>query len=812
MELNVHTHYNTQWGENVYIVGSIPELGNWDKSLAICMHYDREGEWQLSIPVFAYKELIEYRFLIIKNGIIEREEEETHRIILPTDKSRVDIYAQWRELRSYSIFKSTAFTQCIFYHKRRKNPQFQINYPTLFRIFLPELKKGDILFLTGNTEVLGNWNPEKGLKPIYTDTYTWEVALPRDLLIDKIEYKFVLYDKESQTYLWEENANHCLQTNETDSSSEYRLIEHTPRFKRKLWKGSGVAIPVFSLRSTNSWGIGEFSDLKLLIDWAVSCNMSVVQILPINDTTITHTWKDSYPYNAISIYALHPLYLNIPKMGKLKDEKLFRQFEKEGNRLNSLAHVDYDKVDKLKWDYFRLLFDQEKENIQKDDRFIRFVCKNQDWLAPYAAYSYFRDLYKENDFTKWPEHSIYNEEQIKKLCNNESKFYLNIIFYYFLQYHLHIQLSEVSLHAKNKGIVLKGDIPIGISHTGVEAWTSSKLFHLDMQAGAPPDSFTEDGQNWGFPTYNWEEMKKEHYLWWIKRFKQMSQYFDAYRIDHILGFFRIWEIPKPFLSGLMGHFSPALPLSVEEIEKAGFHFNIEQYTHIDSSHEVLFLEDPIRKGHYHPRIDAYKTHLYKMLNDTDRFAYDYIYQDYFYRRNNEFWGENGKEKLSILTKCTTMLACGEDLGMIPACVPEVMKELEILSLEIERMPKTPGLELENLSSLPYLSVCSTSTHDMPTIRGWWKEMRGYDCPSSICEGILLRHLHASSIFAIFPLQDWLSIDAHLRHKCPEEERINIPSNPNNYWKYRMHITLEKLCNSKTFTKKIKKLIQERNSD
>lgn len=812
MELTVHIQYNTQWGENVYIVGSIPELGNWDNRFALRMQYSGNGEWKLSVPVFVYKQPVEFRFLIVRDGETEREEYGMHQIILPNRNGKINIRSVWKDKPEYTIFGSSAFTKCIFAHKQQRKPQFSALASHLLNAFVPNLKGDETLILTGNNPALGNWDPEKGIKLTYTTIYTWETLLPPILSHIPLEYKFVIKKKSTKSFIWEKGPNHTLQIESPSASGESFLIEHNPDFARSKWKGAGVSIPVFSLRSNESWGIGEFSDLKLLIDWAASCGMSFVQILPVNDTTTTHTWSDSYPYNAISIYALHPLYLHLPSMEQLKDKRAARRFEKESTRLNSLRQVDYDRVDTLKWEYFRLIYQQEKNNLLQNKDFGRFISDNQEWLMPYAAYSYLRDLYKESNFSKWPENSIYKKEEIDQLCDKSSPAYDEIIFYCYLQYHLHLQLNEITQYANSKGIVLKGDIPIGINRTGVEAWMSPQLFHLNMQAGAPPDDFAEEGQNWGFPTYNWDEMKKDGYTWWIKRFTQMAEYFNAYRIDHILGFFRIWEIPCPYINGLAGRFNPALPLSIEEIEARGFRFNADKYAHLTSSCEVLFLEDTVQKAHYHPRIDAYKTHLYQMLDDNDRYAYDQIYWNYFYKRHNEFWKEKGLEKLSILTKCTNMLACGEDLGMIPACVPDVMNRLQILSLEIERMPKTPGIELEDLSKLPYLSVCSTSTHDMTTIRGWWKETQGYDCPPAICEQILHRHLSSSAILTIFPLQDWLSIDAELRNGQVDEERINVPAISNYYWRYRMHLSLETLCASKEFTRNVKKLVQERNNE
>ena len=810
MELVIRVQYHTQWGEELFVAGSIPELGGWDNDRVVGMHYSGDGEWILSIPVLRHKELIEFRLLVCKGKTVEREEwGDPHRICLSPEMTKMIVHARWKEKPRITVFDSTFFTRCVFARKEHPKIQATSDRPLVVRVFAPCLQKNESLVMAGGHYSMGDWNPADGIKLVYTGDYLWEAAVSAEAVQAKPAYKFAVVSR-NKAVKWEGGVNRILSAGLSAGGTASCLIEHDLALCPPLWRGAGVALPVFSLRSETSWGIGEFFDLKLLIDWAAMCGMSMVQILPVNDTTNTHLKKDSYPYNAISIYALHPLYLHPPLMGILKDGKTQKRFEKERVRLNLLPQLDYELVDRLKWNYFRLLFQQEKENVLSDSGFTRFLAGNREWLMPYAAYSYLRDLYEESDFNIWPRYSVYKNKEIGQLCDITSPAYSEIIFYCYLQYHLHLQFDEVIRYARKKGVALKGDLPIGVNRTGVEAWISPRLFHMGMQAGAPPDVFAEDGQNWGFPTYDWETMKRDGFAWWTQRLSQMALYFNAYRIDHILGFFRIWEIPLPYKSGLAGRFHPAMPLTADDIKAAGFPFDRRKHVRLDASFETLFFEDSFREGHYHPRIDVYKTRLYGTLEEKDRCAYNRIYNDYFYHRHNRFWAASGHEKLSHLIRTTRMLACGEDLGMRPDSVPEVMSELQILSLEIERMPKHPGVELEDLSRLPYLSVCSTSTHDMPTLRGWWKEERGYDCSPAVCEEVLKRHLASPSMLAIFPLQDWLSVDSGLRNPDVEAERINVPSDPNHYWRYRMHLTLEVLNASRSFNKKIRGLLKGRN--
>jgi 4-alpha-glucanotransferase len=561
-------------------------------------------------------------------------------------------------------------------------------------------------------------------------------------------------------------------------------------------------IPVFSLRSEGSFGIGDFGDLKLMIDWAAKTGQRIIQVLPINDTTMTHTWQDSYPYNAISIYALHPQYTDIRQLPELKDEQRRVHFEQLRQELNSLPEIDYELVNKAKLDYLHELFVQERENISNSVGYARFFDENKEWLVPYAQFCVNRDTYGTADFRQWPE----EVEQQPSTADSQQQFW------YFVQYHLDCQMRAAHDYARLQHIILKGDIPIGISRDGVEAWVEPKYFNMNGQAGAPPDEFAADGQNWGFPTYNWDEMLLDGCQWWVRRFRKMQQYFDAYRIDHVLGFFRIWEIPMPEKSGLMGQFAPALGLSRQEIEDYGIY-----------GHDDLFLIDHKRSDRWHPRIAVQSTESYHRLNDWEKQQFDRLYNDYFYRRNNQFWYEEAMKKLPRLTQATRMLACAEDLGMVPDCVGWVMKDLRILTLEIQSMPKDNTVRFGQLYRNPYPSVCTISTHDMPTLRQWWDEnheraqsfynevlshddLAPHPMPGWLARQIVCQHLASPSMLCLLSLQDWLATDESLRHSDPNSERINIPANPRHYWRWRMHLNIEQLLQADNFNEEISTLI------
>lgn len=726
------------------------------------------------------------------------------------------------------VFGSSAFTDVIFSRSRnhsktrkRKSALHAVGGDVVLEVYAADIRPEQRLHLVGECDLLGKWQPARSLDMDDSDFPVWRIRIPSHLLPERFEYKFIVVNGATgRLVAWEEGQNRVF-AYPKPSENEVLEVEARSFCNPVRWRGAGVAVPVFSLRSERSFGVGEFEDLKLLADWAAATGMSAIQVLPVNDTTALGTWRDSYPYRANSIYALHPQFVNLRKVGLLKSKVEQARFDKLGRELNALPEVDYERVNKAKHDYLRKIYAEQGEALFATKPYAAFFKANAAWLVPYAAYSVLRDEYGEPDFNRWKEHAKYDKARIRKFSEENAA---KVGYYYFVQYHLHCQLQEARDYAHSKGVIIKGDIPIGIGRASVDAWTSPELFHMDSSAGAPPDDFSVKGQNWGFPTYDWQRMSQDGYAWWRGRFVKMNDYFDAYRIDHILGFFRIWEIPLDAVSALLGHFNPALPYDAGEIWRYGFPFDKERHTApVSETEDVLFVEDPQREGYYHPRIAAQSTRMYASLPQNEKDAYNRLYDDFFYRRHNDFWRREAVEKLVPLISSTRMLVCGEDLGMIPACVPDVMRELQILSLEIQFMPKAIGVEFGNTHDYPYFSVCTSSTHDMPGIRLWWAadaERRQHyynnvlgcewnapeECEPWICEMIVRQQLEASSILSILPLQDWLSVDGTLRRGDPSQERINDPANPDQYWRYRMHLTLEQLLAADEFNAHMHEMI------
>ena len=885
MTVSFNIEYRTSWGEEVRIAGLLPE--------SIPMHTTDGIYWTADVELEVPKEgmTINYSYQIEQNQIIIRKEWDSfpRRLFLSgNSKKKYQIKDCWKNIPEQLYYYSSAFTEALLAHPDRAEIPPCHRKGLVIKAYAPRINKDYCLAICGNQKALGNWDPDKAIPMSDANFPEWQIELDASKLKFPQEYKFILYHKEEKKAdCWENNPNRYLADPELKTNETLVISDRYAYFDIPVWKGAGIAIPVFSLKSENSFGVGDFGDLKRMIDWAVSTQQKVIQILPINDTTMTHAWTDSYPYNSISIYAFHPMYADIKQMGTLKDKSAAAKFNKKQKELNGLPAMDYEAVNQTKWEYFRLIFKQEGEKVLASGEFGEFFNANKEWLQPYAVFSYLRDAFQTPNFREWPRHSVYNAQDIEKMCRPESVDYPHIALYYYIQFHLHLQLVAATKYAREHGVVLKGDIPIGISRNSVEAWTEPYYFNLNGQAGAPPDDFSVNGQNWGFPTYNWDVMEKDGYRWWMKRFQKMSEYFDAYRIDHILGFFRIWEIPMHAVHGLLGQFIPSIPMSREEIESYGLPFREEYlipYIHesflgqVFGPHtdyvkqtfllpaetpgvyhmkpefttqrevesffagkndenslwirdglytlisDVLFVPDTKEKDKYHPRIGIQRDFIFRSLNEQEQNAFNRLYDQYYYHRHNEFWRQQAMKKLPQLTQSTRMLVCGEDLGMIPDCVSSVMNDLRILSLEIQRMPKNPMHEFGYLNEYPYRSVCTISTHDMSTLRGWWEEdylqtQRYYNtmlghygtaptvATPELCEEVVRNHLKSNSILCILSLQDWLSIDGKWRNPNVQEERINVPSNPRNYWRYRMHLTLEQLMKAEELNDKIRELIK-----
>jgi len=902
MKLTLKINYHTRWGQRLFVSGNIAELGNKDINKAIEMAFFNGEQWELVVDIKSSRpsQLEYFYFVKDEKGRLIKEWGGDRKLLISSlsDKSIV-FYDQWKaESNSQNIFYTSPFKDVFFKKKIKFNTDkvFKGKATHILNIRIPINENGYSVCVIGSTKEFGLWEKSKPiiLNRVSYDKYSIELDLSE--MKFPLEYKYGFYDDKTKRIVEFESGNNR-KILISPKVSDRVVVINDENFVREFnnWKGAGVAIPIFSLRSKTSFGVGEFTDLKLLIDWASKTNNKLIQVLPINDTIAARGWMDSNPYSAISVFALHPIYLNLDKLGKLSSKFVQKIIDELRDELNADATVDYEKVLNAKLRYVKQIYTENKELLKKDKNYKKFVKDNAVWLKPYAAFSFLRDINNTSDFSRWGKYSNFSEKALSEITFEKSVHFSDVEVHYFTQYHLHLQMLEVKNYAHKNGVILKGDIPIGIFRNSVDAWTSPQLFNMEMQAGAPPDDFSVSGQNWGSPTYNWQEMSKDGYLWWVKRLEKLSTYFDAIRLDHILGFFRIWQIPTHAVEGLLGYFNPATPLKLNEFIEKGLRFTsarfskpyIKEHTLInifgdnillvkniflneknvgvynmkeefstqrkvetffaDSSNttkfkkseiesvkkglfnlisDVMFIEVDGESGkEYHPRIRLHNTFSYKELDDTSKGVVDYFYNDYFYNRQEELWKSNALDILPSLKYATNMLVCGEDLGMVPRVVNEVMHDLGILSLEVQRMPKDVSKEFFHPADASYLSVVTTSTHDTSTLRSWWegdynRSQRFYNhtlgdsgvapfyADSWLITEIMNQHFYSPAIFTIVPLQDLLAIDDNLKVVNSESERINDPSNPLQYWQYRMHIYLEDLLKEDEFNNKIRYLIDK----
>ncbi|KVI12197.1 Carbohydrate-binding-like fold [Cynara cardunculus var. scolymus] len=798
--------YYTQWGQSLVVCGSEPVLGSGNVKKGLLLTPFHEGDeliWGGSLAVPAGFQS-EYNYYVVddERNVIRWEVGNKRKLVLPVGIENgkvVELHDLWLN-GSDSLPSKSAFKNVIF----RKSSKLAIEKPLgtiqnklddedsiilQFKICCPNIADGTSvivfssnlsskllykhIYVIGSSEELGRWKVHDGLKLNYV-----EYGSNREITVD------------------------------ISASGPNYLILSDGMMREMPWRGAGVAIPMFSVRSEDDVGVGEFLDLKLVVDWAVDSGFHLLQLLPINDTSVHKMWWDSYPYR-----------------------------DTEGNE--RARRKDYEATMATKLSIAKKIFDLEKDLILNSSNFKNFLTENEEWLNPYAAFCFLRDFFETSDHSQWGTFSQFSKDK----------------------------LSEAAEYAKEKGVVLKGDLPIGVDRNSVDTWVYPNLFRMNTATGAPPDYFDKNGQNWGFPTYNWEEMSKDNYAWWRARLSQMANYFTAYRIDHILGFFRIWELPEHAMTGLVGKFRPSIPLSQEELEKEGVwdfdrlskpyilqeflqekfgpswivvasHFMnefqknryefkddcnterkiaaklkslVEKSLLLESEEKlrrdlfdllqnIVLIRDPEDPRSFYPRFN---------LEDTKN-IFRRLYYDYYFQRQESLWRQNAMKTLPALLNSSDMLACGEDLGLIPSCVHPVMQELGLIGLRIQRMPSEADLDFGIPSQYGYMTVCAPSCHDCSTLRAWWEEdeerrrlffktMVGSDslppkqCVPEIAYFVLRQH-------------DLLALKEEYTTRPAVEETINDPTNPKHYWRFRVHVTMETLLKDAELTTAIKGLV------
>jgi 4-alpha-glucanotransferase len=564
------------------------------------------------------------------------------------------------------------------------------------------------------------------------------------------------------------------------------------KFSHKDRRLSGIAIPLSAIRSEMSPGCGEFADLARVGELAAAWGFDLVQLLPVNDTGFQNS-----PYFALSAFALHPIYIRISALPELsghefpgialRDRASLFQAEASSlvSRFSEEERVPFESLLRAKLELLRKIWESASaESSPSRPALIAeldaWMDKNP-WSRSYAAFVALKTRNDELPWWEWPRLRDPTDSDLEALWHDKL-FAGDLRFWAWLQMRAESQFRSAAKSLADSGIALMGDIPILMNADSADVWSRRASFHLELSAGAPPDMYSGLGQNWGFPIYNWEVLENSGYKFWVERLSEADKYYSCYRIDHVLGFFRIWALSERERTGALGRFIPDMQVSVDELAALGF--SPERIRWLSKPHvplwrliqaagesaaktaafaaldrignEDLFLFKEAIKGEKDiealPLISpAARDFLMAMWRDRALFEYEpgafvfaWTYRSstswatlsdhekgeleaLFVRKraqSEDLWASTGKRLLGALSAAVPMLPCAEDLGSVPDCVPRVLEELGILGLRVLRWTRRWDVEGQPpipIAQYPEASVASPSVHDSSSLRGWWED-------------------------------------------------------------------------------------------
>lgn len=536
---------------------------------------------------------------------------------------------------------------------------------------------------------------------------------------------------------------------------------------------TGVAVPLFSLRSEKACGVGDLFDLVALAKWCAQVGLDLIQILPLNDTG-----RNSSPYSACSAFALNPIYIHLPAVEG--SAAFVAEIAGACELYNAKSQIAYHEIYTFKLSLLRQIFNNRRAQISEDALFTTW-CDDNPWVHGYVAYCVQKGVHDQRPWREWGRYLDPTPDDFDQIWRDHAE---DCAFYAWVQYALEQQFRRVIKALNRLGVRLKGDIPILIDEDSADVWAERRFFDLRHRAGAPPDMFGELGQNWGFPCYNWEALEATDYEWWRRRLSQAAKFYHAYRIDHVLGFFRIWQVPEAEVTGVFGSFEPDVALSISALQKAsgltaeqlrqlaaprvagralrgrmdaGALREIEPYlqpvaddaesvtlapelgesaiTRLDISEAArqallaiyrdrVFLPAEGRKTALTPCWYGLQSGRFAALPEGARRGIGELVEQNQLKRE-ALWEKTGRVRLKVMAEHADMLVCAEDLGVIPRCVPGVLESLAVYGLRVDRWTKhfsKAGEPYFTPAEFPRLSVVTTSTHDTSTLRGWWEEL------------------------------------------------------------------------------------------
>ena len=386
MRIGFNLEYQTTFGEELML-----NILNEGKTEHYKMGTLDGLHWMCELTkAYKTKKHIDYFYTVMRGEEQVRTEwlTEPHRLELAAAKgTHYTVYDHWLDIPEDSFLYSSAFTECVAAREKKSSKETHFDKTVRLKVRAPQLRNFERLAILGDCQALGSWEAIRALDMTEHQSNEWVISLDADNLPKIFEFKFVgLDDAIDVTPLWETGANRTIELPILQPGDV--IVYELPQayFPIYPWKGAGTVIPIFSLRSEGSFGVGDFGDLKMMVDWCAKTKQRVLQVLPINDTNMTYTWQDSYPYNSISIYALHPQYTDFRQLPALKDEALKAKFEALRQELNALPQIDYERMNNAKLEYLRALYAQEGKNIMNSEAFKKFFDQNKAWLVPYAAF------------------------------------------------------------------------------------------------------------------------------------------------------------------------------------------------------------------------------------------------------------------------------------------------------------------------------------------------------------------------------------------------------------------------------------------
>lgn len=791
MKLRFTIDYHTLWGENLFVSIKYIDCEGAAKSSLLPMSTTDGELWVAETAAIESRKrkfcFFEYAYEVRDDSrqLLRREWDGIKRVV-PFDCAHDYVMDDlWHEVPLQQHLTTAAYKVTVSKAVHNGRTDFRVPFyrrTILFKVAAPQLGSRQTVAICGSHPALGGWNSSRYLLLHHAGEDVWQLSVNADGFALPVEYKFVVVNCDTHELVeWEQGDNRVINGEELREGNVLVIDGGMLRVCERPWRKAGVAVPLFALRGQASFGCGDFADLRQLIDWADETGLRVIQLLPVNDTTSAHGWTDAHPYNIISSYALHPHCLSLYAAGKLNNKMLQVAFERRRRELESMKTYDYEAVDKVKSEYVAALYHEQGQQILASSGCQAFVQANRHWLLPYVAFCLLRDQYGTCCFEQWGEYAIYDTQKVTTLLALQGEQASLVIF---TQYLLYRQLADAAGYARSKGIILMGDMTVGVCRYSVDTWVHPKWFNTDTSAGTPPSGHDQQGQNWGLPTYNWTEIEQSDYQWWKGRLSWMERFFDAVRVDHVAGFFAMWQIPAQAVTASLGYYVPSLALTGGEIEGMGLTFKPDFLTrpfvnegvldrlfgihaHYVRDHflrpigyglftlspeldtqrkimdafegksdensywirdgllrlaaNVLFLADSQQPSMFYPRIGAWKEPVFEALGDSDRDAYTRICQHYFGQRNQKYWCHKGWQRLDAVFRDTRMLVCVEDLGHMPDGARDVLDRLRMLTLEIQTLPKVDGYEFVPLSSNPVRSVCTSTTHDMAPLRLWWEQ-------------------------------------------------------------------------------------------